>query len=451
MATTGPPLSKDQLELIFQLRARGTPKTTVAKQVNCGVTTVRNHEISPAGKRRINAIKRELKENPNLPPPEGTVAETAATTVAGDTENSADPVKDAQERLSSRAFRSRERGLVDQMAKERNIQLWLRELLEDFVQPMPAPPIYHAPIVTGASEETMLFFFSDWHAYEIVKRERVQGLNEYNAVRFTHRAERSVRAGISIKTRMEAGGGWIFPNAVVACNGDFISGTIHEVEKHSDAPNVIMAMYGCGMTLAAAIRDIAANFEHVTVVCTSGNHGRLPDHRKVHSKEPTRNWDTAIYLIAELALKDVPNVTFIIPDSYICSFTIGRKRFVQYHGHSIKSWNSIPHYGISRWTRNTQAMRSQTNEQIDYFLISHFHSESSLPASAGARTIINGSLIGGTEYTVEQLGVADPPTQVMLAVSDPIGVNSSWPLFGEKPGESIDYKWPVYPWERNNT
>ena len=39
--------------------------------------------------------------------------------------------------------------------------------------------------------------------------------------------------------RMERGGGWSFPRLVLGVNGDMMSGTIHEVERHSDAPNVI--------------------------------------------------------------------------------------------------------------------------------------------------------------------------------------------------------------------
>lgn len=80
------------------------------------------------------------------------------------------------------------------------------------------------------------------------------------------------RAALSIREKLTRGG-WHLPRLVVAVNGDMISGTIHEVERHSDSPNVIAAAYGCGMLLAQLLRDLAAEFPDVTVVGTSGNHG----------------------------------------------------------------------------------------------------------------------------------------------------------------------------------
>lgn len=361
----------------------------------------------------------------------------------------ADPIEAAQQRLAQQRLLQHERDLVFDLAGERSLREELRRLAVETARKLPPPPPYRpGRAAAGASRETALLVLSDWHAYEVVKKERVQGFNEYNAAVFARRARRVIDVALSIRERMEAGGGWKVDDCVVCCNGDFVSGTIHDVERHSDAPNVVAAAYGCAVVLALALRDVAAKFARVEVFCTSGNHGRLPDQKKMSAKDPTRNWDTLIYLIAESMLADCPNVKFFIPDSYVLSFEVGSKRFVQYHGHGIKSWNQIPHYGIGRWTRGVQALRSKTLEPVDYFLISHFHSESSMPTS-GARTFINGSLIGGTEFSVNELGVCDAPVQKLLFVSDPIGVNSEWAIYGEVAGEAYPHSYPVAPWNRD--
>lgn len=358
-----------------------------------------------------------------------------------------DPVVEAQQRLETSRRLKQEKELIFELAGEKSLREELTRLARETAAILPPPPRYIPPAhLQHTSNETMLLFLSDWHAYEIVKGARVQGLNEYNAEVFARRAKRIIDTSLSIKQRMEDGNGWRVKNCVVAANGDFVSGTIHDVEKHTDAPHIIAAVYGCAYTMALGLRDLAGNFEKVEVFCTSGNHGRLPDQKKMSQKDPTRNWDSMIYILAQSMLRDVVNVKFYIPDSYVLSFSIGESRFVQYHGHDIKSWNAIPFYGIGRWTRGMQALRAQRHEPTDYFLISHFHSDSSMPSS-GSQTKINGSLIGGTEFAVTALGVCDRPTQKLMFVSDPFGVNSEWSIFGDMPGETNAPSYPVYPWE----
>ena len=205
------------------------------------------------------------------------------------------------------------------------------------------------------------------------------------------------------------------------------------------------------MTLAAAIRDLSAHYERVTVVCTSGNHGRLPDAKRMQQKDPTRNWDTLVYLFAESNLFNLDNVRFLIPDSYVASFSIGSKRFVQYHGHGIKSWNSIPHYGIGRWTPLHALMRL-SHESAGQLLpaVSHFHS--GIGNAFRGRQDFHKWVSHRRHGILRQRNRAcDAPSQKMMFVSDPVGVNSEWSLYGEVEGEerkgsSLSY--PVYPWER---
>ena len=359
-----------------------------------------------------------------------------------------DVVAAAREKLEHRRLLAQERQLLFDVAGERSLREELCRLIRETTTRLAPPPAFRRPqrLSTKCSRETALLCLSDWHAYEIVKKARTQGFNEYNAEIFARRVRRVIDETIRITDRLEAGGGWCVDNCVVSCNGDFVSGTIQDVEKHTDAPHVIAAAYGCARTLSLAVRDLAARFEKVEVFCTAGNHGRLPDQKRVAAKDPTRNWDTLIYWIARDSLLDCPNVRFYVPDSYVLSFEIGSKRFVQYHGTKIKSWNSIPHYGIERWTRRIQALRSRRHEPADYFLIGHFHSDSSMSAS-GARTKVNGSLIGGTEHSVEELGASELPSQRLFFVSDPVGINSEWEILGEVEGEDYRDSYPVYPWE----
>jgi hypothetical protein len=360
-----------------------------------------------------------------------------------------DPVELARERMERQRRIKQEREDLHAVAGERSIRAELQRLARETAEHLAAPPPWQpTPAPKGASHETMLLMLSDWHAYEIVSRERTQGFNEYNAEIFARRSKRIIDRAISIKQRMEAGGGWVIDDCVISANGDFTSGSIHELERHTDAPNIVMAVYGCARTLALGLRDLAAVHRKVSVICTSGNHGRLPDARKMQKKDPTRNWDTMIYLLAESMLESVPNVEFFIPDSYVATFDIGEHTFIQYHGQGIRSWMGIPHYGISRWTRNNKALNNERDRKISYYLLSHFHQESSIDSG---KTKVNGSLIGGNEYTVEDLNAADAPSQKMMLVHPEHGIRSDWSLEGDPPrGEPLGATYPVYPWERRN-
>ena len=361
-----------------------------------------------------------------------------------DTPPPPDPVEAEQTRQAKARELREEREALRAVAGEKSLRRTLEALCAAVIPQCPPPPPYRPTPAPSATEESLVLMLSDWHAYEQVSAERTRGFGHYNAEVFGQRVRRIVDTYVSIKGRMEQGGGWRFPELVVGVNGDLVSGTIHEVERHSDAPNIVLAVYGCASVLATALRDLSAHHERVTVYCSSGNHGRLPDARRMQQKDPLRSWDTLIYLMAKEALRDCPNVTVHIPDSYSVAFEVQGWRFLQTHGHDVKSWNSIPHYGINRYVGNLNALEASRNTAIHYFLFGHFHNKTSLEHAAG-EWFINGSLIGGTEFGLNALGKVDEPCQWLLGVHKDHGVTHRWPLSGVVEPDAPAY--PVRSWE----
>lgn len=357
-----------------------------------------------------------------------------------------DPLEAAREKIELTRKIASEREALMAVAGEQSLRGVLDRLFREVVPRVPPPPKYQAPTRDPrATQESLVLKLSDWHGYEEVSSERTRGFNEYNATIFGQRVKRVIDAAISIKTRMERGGGWRFRRLVVAVNGDLVSGTVHEVERHSDAPNIVMAAYGCGLVLAYALRDLSPHFPVVDVYCEPGNHGRLPDARRVQQKDPTRSWDTLIALIAKTALADCPNIHFYIPDSYSVAYEVEGWTFLQTHGHDIKSWNSLPFYGMDRMVRNLNALEASRNRAIHYVLLGHFHSKAALEHAAG-ETFVNGSLIGGTEFSLHGLGKSDKPSQLLLGVHREHGVTHRWPLDARAPANAPGY--PVAPWKQ---
>ena len=340
-----------------------------------------------------------------------------------------DPVELERERQARVKALREEREALTAIAGERSLRAHLESVITRVVPRMGPPPRYVPPTLdVGASQETVVQMFSDWHCGENVSAEATRGFNEYNDDIFTERLNRIVAGHIGIKTRLEAGGLYDFERLVVGCNGDFVSGTIHELEKHSDHDNIVWAVHATGRALADALRAFAAEYPTVEVFCTSGNHGRLPDARRVQQKEPTRSSDTLVYLFAKEMLADVPNVLFHIPNSYSVAWDIYDWRFLQTHGHDVKSWASIPWYGLNRLVGNINALEAGRGRPVHYWLFAHFHNPSSLPHATG-ESFVNGSLIGANEFALNALGRADRPTQWMLMVHPEHGVTSRWPLY----------------------
>lgn len=356
-----------------------------------------------------------------------------------------DPIESEEKRHELLRQRRQEREDLEAIAGEKSLRRYLETLVRDTAQRFPPPPLPRKPVASArrSAEETLILSLNDWHAYERVSSARTRGLNEYDAPIMGRRVRQVIDTGLSIKDRMERGGGWRFPRCLVALNGDFISGTIHEVERFTDAPSLVHAVYGTGLVLAQALRDIAGAFESVEVFSTPGNHGRLPDARRVNSKDPWRSWDTMIALYAREHLRSLKNVRFFIPDAFSVAYDVEGWRFLQSHGHNVRSWMSIPYYGLNRMTSTINALEASRQTPIHYFLCAHFHQTTNI-AHPGGELFVSGSLIGGTEHSVEGIGRADRPSQLMLGVHRRHGVTHRWPLLADAPVDGPSYD--VAPW-----
>jgi predicted phosphodiesterase len=333
-------------------------------------------------------------------------------------------VETEQERLLSSAYRAQELRELRALAREQNLwealQHFLRETIPAFP---PVPPPLEPPNLSGVSRETALLVLSDWHAYEIVSRERTRGLNVYDADIFGRRVRQIITNTLKIKQKLEASS-WQFPAVVVALNGDFVSGTIHDLERFLDAPNIVQAVYGTAYVLAQALRDLAQAYPRVTCYGVAGNHGRLPDQRVMNPKDPWRNWDTLIYLLAREMLRETPHVTFVLPEAYAVLYDVEGTTVLQSHGHEIKQWMHLPYYGINRAVTTVNALEALRGNTVNVHLFGHFHVPTTLEV-VGTEVFINGSLIGLTEYSL-QFGGMNEPGQLLLHVHREHGVTSRW-------------------------
>lgn len=294
--------------------------------------------------------------------------------------------------------------------------------MENTVSPFDELPDARPSLTGNATvEEHLVMHLSDEHADEIVEPHKVGGLEKYNFQVALVRAERYVDT--VLKWTQQTLANHRFPVLHILSYGDHTSGEIHGGTSRSEYKNGFRNALAIGQMQALMIRDLAPYFKAVKIYCVPGNHGR----RSV-KKDYDGAWDNWDYLISEIArlhCRSLKNVEFLIPDCFSINVDINGHGFGIAHGDDIKSWNSIPFYGIERKTRRLVSLNSSQGKHIRYFVFGHFHALTT-SADLNGETIINGAWPATNAYSYESFSGFREPMQLLHGVHPDHGI--SWRL-----------------------
>ena len=281
-------------------------------------------------------------------------------------------------------------------------------------------------------EEHLVMHLSDEHADQVVKKHQTGGLESYNFRVALARAEKYVST--TLKFTQETLSNYRFPVLHILSYGDHSSGEIHGSVQRSYFRNQFRNSLAIGQMQALMFRDLAPHFEHVNILCLPGNHGRRGPKKDYYGA-----WDNWDYLISEIAAthcRDIENISFNIPDAFSANVDILGHGFGVCHGDDIKSWNSIPWYGLERRSRRLMALNSCQGRRVRNFVYGHFHKPAMVDEFDG-ETLVNGPWIGTDPYVYESLSGYTMPSQLIHGVHEKHGI--SWRLKvrlkerGEKP------------------
>lgn len=351
-----------------------------------------------------------------------------------------DKLREAEERRDRERELRREKELMESLAGEKSFRAFLANLFRDAVKPLPPPKPPKPPKKSkGKIERYPLLHLSDFHFEEIVKAEAVMGLNSYDIPTACRRAYRVVHAFLDWHRDLLASGRFITPELVVSLNGDMLTGTLHGLERHSGSPNIIRSAIACGRLLGLILRDLAAAFPKVRVYGTVGNHGRLPDDKKVPTKDPTRSWDYLAYAWAAQMVSGCKNVTVELPESYGCVTQVGGHTCYFGHGNFVKQQLGIVGYGMRRFVSNMAANLGAAGRPLSYAFFGHFHSRN-MSEFAGVTAFIGPSLIGTQEYGFLGSGSVNRPAQLAFLFDRELGQIGMETLYGDGPGYEGTYE-----------
>jgi len=272
------------------------------------------------------------------------------------------------------------------------------------------------------SESTAVTIFSDVHVEERVLPESVNGLNEYTPAICKVRSEKYFRTVVSLTNILRHG--TKIENLVLHLGGDNISGYIHEELEETNYLSPIKA--------TAYIRDIivggidylikAGGFKQILIPCSVGNHGRLTKKTR-HSSRVENNLEWYLYQELQHIFEDERKekiVKFILPKGYHTLITIYDwiNRF--HHGDAIKYYGAIG--GIAT-SLNKKLMNWNQGSTADIDWFGHHHQE-----GYSRVHVSNGSVIGTTNYSLDNGFPFTDPTQVYALISKHYGKNLHWSI-----------------------
>ena len=285
----------------------------------------------------------------------------------------------------------------------------------------PLPKVIKLSTKSKVIQESLVMHLTDEHADDVVEPHQVGGLERYNFPIALRRAEEYVDTLLTFTQRTLSN--YRFNTLWVLAHGDHTSGEIHGSVEHSEYRNQFRNSLAIGQMHALMFRDLAPHFEQIKVLYLSGNHGRRSP--KKDYNQPWNNWDYLVGETARMHCSNLENIEFLIPDTFQANVDIEGYGFCVSHGDDVRSWNSIPWYGLERKTRRLTALNASQNKKIDYYCFGHFH-QPATHAVLNGETIINGAWIATTPYVYNSLSTFNEPSQWIHGVNAGRGI--SWRL-----------------------
>lgn len=296
------------------------------------------------------------------------------------------------------------------------------EEMETLITPLDPPPLSRIK-KGGTIVEHLVMHVSDAHADERVTPGKVGGFEKYDFPTALCRAEQYVDTVINFTQDTLVN--YNFDTLWFLSYGDMTSGEIHGAASRSEYQNMFKNCFAIGQMQACMIRDLSSRFKRIKVVCVSGNHGRRSikkDYEGAHD-----NWDYLIAEVTRMHCRDLLNVEFAIPDAWTVLLDINGWYFHVAHGDDIKSWNSIPFYGIERATRRLTALHHTHDVKAHYYVLGHHHTCSSL-ADLKGETFINGAWPATSPYSFNAFAGYREPMQLLHGVHASRGVSWRMPV-----------------------
>jgi hypothetical protein len=328
-------------------------------------------------------------------------------------------IEEAIQQAKEKARQERDKRIMQRLLKERGATELIIEMFKEQIQAYEwmdiQPP---EPVRIPKKKEEALLLFSDAQIGEFITLEDTNGLGEYNIDIFKQRMDllvQKVREYTEIQKLASN-----IETLNIFMLGDNVDGIgIYPGQVHHLDALVIDQILIGAEKIAESLLKLLGTFKKIKIKAIVGNHGRIG--RKGENPSYV-NFDYLLYKMLEQLLINYKNqIEWAIPKSNWTLASIGNVNFLLLHGDTIKAWNGIPYYGIDRADARLTKMLSAHGKTYQYLCMGHHHNPGDVDSANGEK-ILNGTMVGGSLFSINQLHTTSRPSQWFFGVDPEKGI-----------------------------
>jgi len=291
-------------------------------------------------------------------------------------------------------------------------------------QPVTAPAWAVERSKASGAPHIPVLLFSDAQWGEVISKENMDGINEFNVkiaqARYRKLIERTIDISFEHLPKNTYGG------IIYLRGGDMVSGDIHQELRETNELGGVEAVRSIVEAELWGLGKLAEAFGNVQVISVPGNHGRTslkPPSKKIAET----NYDTLSAWWLESALRTDESFQFTTPNSTDAVFDMHGRKYLLTHGDNIGTRGGMGFVGpiatISRGATLTLSEYARRGIHIDKMFCGHFHS-----AFDFGKGWSNGSLPGYSEYARSNRMTPEPPQQWLIYFHPRHGSTSAWKI-----------------------
>jgi hypothetical protein len=343
------------------------------------------------------------------------------------------PAKASVDEIEAHKARNEQRDLLAENKRLRDRLIEAQEYRASIlgIQPVPAEPTAkpRPAKLQKHSRQAVVLHLSDLHVGEVVNREEVMGVNEYNLKIAEKRIGRLFNAASILTTSAWPASDSPPVKISVLLGGDLISGHgLHPEHAETDAGTAYQqtkwaAEYIAGGVLQLHL-DLAERFGKtvpIELISVVGNHGRDTFGKPRTKLVSLQSYDTLVSDFVEAGLKGYPTIAHYRPRGFDAYFDVVGWPCLVTHGDRMGSGGGTGFIGpmatIVKGHRKIIDTEHRQRRPVYKVFSAHFHTTGVSPFG-----FANGSGIGYGEFSKSIRADPEPAQQNLVVFHERIGM-----------------------------
>lgn len=342
------------------------------------------------------------------------------------------------------ALRANEKTLLKRLAAAEDHRSSILGLEVHPAEPIAKP---HVAKQIKHSRQAVVLHLSDLHVGEVVNRDEVMGVNEYNLGIAKTRIERLFQAAAILCTSAWPASDAAPMKVCVLLGGDLISGHgLHPEHAETDAGTAYQQTKWAAEFIAAGVLRLHLDLKErfgksvpIELISVVGNHGRDTFGKPRTKLVSIQSYDTLVSDFVEAALKQHSTITHYRPRGFDAYFDAVGWPLLLTHGDRMGSGGGTGFIGpaatIIKGHRKIIDTEHRQRRPVYKVFSGHFHTTCVTPFGFG-----NGSGIGYGEFAKSLRADPEPAQQNLVVFHERIGFLRWHPIAMGAPNEGSIYQ-----------